>query len=309
MPLSPDQRRRVALANRLSAGYPRRVRLALLEAMGVEANYGSPHYGDRDSEGPLQQRPSQGWGPASESDATDIQQFLVRARVLERRGFKGSAGQLAQAIQRSAYPGRYDQRAGEAASLLGLRGGGNVDGADPGTPGVRLRGTVVPTPAASADLRKQFALSLIQGRPLQETLGLAQALRQPSAPAASILAAPPPGVSGAPARTGAPSSRGYAGLDEVIYHAPGHEDHLHVAEGTDPRLLLQVIQRAQSLGLSVRENPYTDPVDPVHVKGSYHYRRFPGRYKGRRLGEAADISGDKRKLELLYRELGGRTRY
>lgn len=44
-------------------------------------------------------------------------------------------------------------------------------------------------------------------------------------------------------------------------------------------------------GLSVRENPAFDPVDPVHTAGSFHYQRDP---KGR--GQAIDVSGDSKKL-------------
>jgi len=108
----------IDLALRLSSGYPERVRRALLSAMAVEANFRNVDYGDRDSEGVLQQRPSTGWGPATESAATDIQQFLGRAEQANQ-GFRGTPGQLAQAVQRSAFPDRYDQRMGEVRSILG----------------------------------------------------------------------------------------------------------------------------------------------------------------------------------------------
>lgn len=84
----------------------------------------------------------------------------------------------------------------------------------------------------------------------------------------------------------------------------GHGKHIHYAPRT-PQQMLQAISLAQSLGLSVRENPYTDPVDPVHTKNSHHYSLFPGRYKGRQLGQAADISGDPAKLKALYARLAG----
>lgn len=68
--------------------------------------------------------------------------------------------------------------------------------------------------------------------------------------------------------------------------------HIHVAY-TNPQAMLAAIHLAQSLGLSVRENPYVDAVDPVHAKNSYHYRTFPGLFGGRKLGEAVDVSGPK----------------
>lgn len=72
--------------------------------------------GDRDSEGPFQQRPSTGWGPASESNRTDARQFYQHAIPLFHRGVRG--GQLAQAVQRSAYPGRYQPNLRTAGSIL-----------------------------------------------------------------------------------------------------------------------------------------------------------------------------------------------
>lgn len=96
---------------------------ALMLAGYVESKFSSPNQAnsDRDSEGPLQQRPSTGWGPTSEDATTDATQFLERA--LKLRGKYGSAGQLAQAVQRSAFPDRYDQAAGAVAGLLGKGGG------------------------------------------------------------------------------------------------------------------------------------------------------------------------------------------
>jgi len=157
---NPEQQGTIATARRRSARDSRRTQLALLEALGVEANYGSPEQGDRDSEGPLQQRPSQGWGPAAETDAQDIDQFLARARKAESQGFKGTPGQLAQSIQRSAFPGRYDKRADEASGLLGGRVPPHTGGAtaDP------LEAAGAPGAAGGADrdaLRQQFASALI----------------------------------------------------------------------------------------------------------------------------------------------------
>jgi hypothetical protein len=71
-------------------------------------------------------------------------------------------------------------------------------------------------------------------------------------------------------------------------HSTG--EHIHVAS-TSPQVMLALIAEAQRRGLSARENPYVDPVDPVHAPHSFHKRTFPGRYHGRRLGEAVDVSG------------------
>lgn len=95
----------------------------IVESGLQDSPYRNVGSGDRDSVGFLQQRPSQGWGPAGEGPQTDAEQFLERAMALNNKGFHGSAGQLAQAVQRSAYPGRYDQHSGEADAILrGIHG-------------------------------------------------------------------------------------------------------------------------------------------------------------------------------------------
>lgn len=118
---TPEQRRNIAEALRLTRRDRPKTRKSLLEAMAVEANFRHLHYGDRDSQGVLQQRPSQGWGayiPGVRGVRQDINDYLSRARRLMRQGFKGTPGQLAQAVQRSAFPERYDQRAAEVNALL-----------------------------------------------------------------------------------------------------------------------------------------------------------------------------------------------
>lgn len=59
----------------------------------------------------------------------------------------------------------------------------------------------------------------------------------------------------------------------------GHTGHVHVAAG--PKGVIQLGKLAQEMGLTVRENPYFDPVDPVHTEGSFHYQ-----------DRAIDVSGD-----------------
>jgi hypothetical protein len=122
-----EQQRRVLRELKAAPSYrraPTIVKKALIEAGLVESNLSTPSQAasDRDSEGALQQRPSTGWGPTTESNTTDAEQFLRRAIPLA--GKYSSSGQIAQAVQRSAFPGRYNQRGGEAQSLLGGGGGG-----------------------------------------------------------------------------------------------------------------------------------------------------------------------------------------
>jgi hypothetical protein len=84
--------------------------------------------------------------------------------------------------------------------------------------------------------------------------------------------------------------------------------HIHAAY-TDPKEMLAAIHLAESLGLRVAENPYTGGVDPVHAKGSYHYRTFPGLYNGKRLGEAIDVTGaQSQRFYKILSEASGHTK-
>ncbi len=103
----------LAQAKRMAASF--KVALALIEAGIVESGLRNLPYGDRDSLGFLQQRPSQGWKhPMNISYAS--WDFLRRAFPIQGR--YGTAGRLAQAVQRSAFPGRYDQQQARALGIL-----------------------------------------------------------------------------------------------------------------------------------------------------------------------------------------------
>lgn len=101
-----------------------KVRKAELEAGIVESSLSNPGGGDRDSIGTLQQRPSQGWGSPEQLRNITYQSTQFLKRAIPIAGKYGSAGQLAQAVQRSAFPERYDDHAAEAAQLLAQLGGG-----------------------------------------------------------------------------------------------------------------------------------------------------------------------------------------
>jgi hypothetical protein len=113
---------RLALAQAKRMHASPKVTLALVEAGIVESNLRNLDYGDRDSLGFLQQRPSQGWRcPRNITCAT--WDFLRRAIPLERH--YPTAGQLAQAVQRSAFPDRYDQAEARAIQIIrSYQGGG-----------------------------------------------------------------------------------------------------------------------------------------------------------------------------------------
>lgn len=170
MAYTPEQRQNIQTIKRIARqrGASARVTKALLEAASVESNFRNLNYGDRDSKGILQQRPSQGWG-APGSVEQDVNDFLDRALKVNR-GFRGSAGQLAQAVQRSAFPGRYDQRSREVSRLLGsTKGGGSAGGGTAGVPGTT---SVSYTPGTdNSTLRTQLKAQYLLNRNNPDALG------------------------------------------------------------------------------------------------------------------------------------------
>lgn len=141
-----------------------RERKALIEAGIVESNLRNLNYGDRDSKGFLQQRPSQGWkNPTHVETAT--KSFLDRARAANNQG--GSAGQLAQRVQRSAFPARYDQKAGQADAILGSTSSRTSSPASSG----RQAGV------SDGDARQQAVLAYLQSNS-KDPLDLALSYRQ-----------------------------------------------------------------------------------------------------------------------------------
>ncbi|MEU7169098.1 hypothetical protein AB0A70_31350 [Streptomyces morookaense] len=96
-----------------------KVMLAGFETGWVESRMNNLACGDRDSLGVFQQRPSQGWGTREQILDVDYaaNKFFDVAQQMEPRMEGGTAGQLAQAVQRSAYPARYDQAEGVARTM------------------------------------------------------------------------------------------------------------------------------------------------------------------------------------------------
>jgi hypothetical protein len=111
-----------------SLGASPKVMLSLFEAGLVESGMRNLNYGDRDSVGYLQQRPSQGW-PDPMNVTTATKSYVTRAIRNDKANPHFTAGQLAQSVQRSAFPDRYDKREADAREVLAdvqRRGGGTV---------------------------------------------------------------------------------------------------------------------------------------------------------------------------------------
>lgn len=181
-----------------------------------------------------------------------------------------------------------------------------------GTPAAFPAAVAAAPSGGNGNPRAQFALNLISAmnQPSQsgQNMGLMnaiQSLRPPTLPPQPPAAGPVPRGAQAPVEAG----RLGAGVRELFYDPlgaydegnwikpiGGHSDHVHVSFGT-PEAALAIIKRAQKLGLRVSENPYVDKVDPVHTKGSYHYRTFPAS----NVGQGLDTSGDPAKMAALFR--------
>jgi peptidoglycan DL-endopeptidase CwlO len=130
-----------------------------LQAASQESGLKNINYGDRDSVGLFQMRPSQGWGSVAEILNLDyeINKFYdVLAGVANWQ--KMTPGAAAQAVERSAFPDAYDKWAPMAAELIKNVG----DITDPTGCG-QSAGLALPANNASA---KAIAYAMLQlGKP------------------------------------------------------------------------------------------------------------------------------------------------
>lgn len=196
--------------------------------------------------------------------------------------------------------------------LGGTPAGAGRQGAPPMAAAPLATAAVGASPGASQNPRALFAMNLIQAMNQQgdqQNMGLLNAIQSLRPP---VLPPSPTAPSGLPAGATAPGrgpgGGGGSGVRELFYDPlgaydegnwinpiGGHDDHVHVSFGT-PQAALRIIKQAQQLGLRVSENPYVDKVDPVHTKGSYHYRTFPAT----NIGQGLDTSGDPAKMAALF---------
>lgn len=109
-------------------------RLALWEAGIVESGLKNLNYGDADSLGSLQERVSVYGRAHAMSPLASAIRFLSQAAAL--RPWKGTAGRLAQAVQGSAFPDRYDAVASQARRYLASGGRAIATGSMGSSPGL-----------------------------------------------------------------------------------------------------------------------------------------------------------------------------
>lgn len=107
--------------------------IALATAM-QESGLRNLQYGDRDSLGLFQQRPSQGWGTPEQITTPAYAATQFYERLLALPGWQQmSLTRAAQSVQRSAFPLAYAKHAQAARYLVGKVGGSTCTGGSSGT--------------------------------------------------------------------------------------------------------------------------------------------------------------------------------
>lgn len=203
--LSSEQQQTVrdVLAEADAYGASPMERLAAIETIGVEANYGNPNKGDRDSLGAFQQRASWGSAESRLNVRESARRFFDTARSMRQGTQFKHAGDLAAAVQRpnAKYRGRYQARRGEALKVLQQIGQGPAvpHGASAGG---SLAADLQDDPSASGFDPSRGMTSL-----LEMTRPAAPAVTPPTPPAAAAAAQPtlPDAYPGAP-QSGSPAS-------------------------------------------------------------------------------------------------------
>ncbi|MQA10566.1 MAG: hypothetical protein GEU98_18830 [Pseudonocardiaceae bacterium] len=104
----------------MERGVDERVLLSTFETAWVESHMNNLDCGDRDSLGVFQQRPSQGWGtPEQVQDPVYATNAYLDQAIPNAANNPGwTPGEVAQSVQRSAYPDRYDEAEGKARELI-----------------------------------------------------------------------------------------------------------------------------------------------------------------------------------------------
>ncbi len=96
------------------------VMLSAFEAGWVESHMNNLNCGDADSVGVFQQRPSAGWCDEAK-DCRNVEhaskRYFQAAKENEKAHPDYTAGELAQSVQQSAYPGRYEEAKEKAKKL------------------------------------------------------------------------------------------------------------------------------------------------------------------------------------------------
>ncbi len=134
--LTPEQAANAATISAVAvrrALPPRAATIALTTAI-QESKLRNLTYGDRDSLGLFQQRPSQGWGTAEQVQDAVYASGAFYDRLIQVSGYESKPiGEMAQEVQRSGYPTAYAEHETEGRVLASV-----LTGQTPGGIGCRL---------------------------------------------------------------------------------------------------------------------------------------------------------------------------
>jgi hypothetical protein len=114
-----------------SRGLPERAVVIALATAQQESRLRNLDYGDRDSLGLFQQRPSQGWGTEAQVQDPVYAAGIFYDRLVEVPGWDtGRLTEVAQAVQRSGFPEAYQQWEPMGEELAAALGSGESAGLD-----------------------------------------------------------------------------------------------------------------------------------------------------------------------------------
>jgi hypothetical protein len=121
-PISPEQRENIKQVLQVGKemGANPKVLKAAIATIIQESNAQNLNYGDRDSQGLFQQRPSQGWGSVAEvrDPKHAARKFFEQAIPNDQKNPGQSVTQLAQSVQRSGLPDAYAKWEPEADAAV-----------------------------------------------------------------------------------------------------------------------------------------------------------------------------------------------
>lgn len=224
--------------------------------------------------------------------------YALRRMVSAARGLRGQAA-VDAIVRHFEVPANIEGEIAKAMSRYGGAHGSGPMGSPAGAGKVDL-----PEAGGPLDLTA-WALSGLSRQGHNPERGLEDLV---NAVAAGASAAPTPGGTPAPAPLG-PRKSPRGGINELFYDPlggvkyghkigaiGGHRDHVHFSLSTEAAQKA-AIAYARRLGLHVGED-MDGNVHPVHVKDSFHYRRYR---KGDPFRMAADVSGDASRMSAFYR--------
>lgn len=325
-PASSEQkkilRRALQLADRWGAPY--KAKVALVEALIVESeakNLGSASADGYGSYGVLQGRDIY----HSRKDLMDpdyqIGVFLGKGRGGKKnpKGFTGrgnaidlsksgmKSGDIAQAIEGSAYPDRYQGVQREAMRIVRELGGRQVSSGVAPSKVSRAGVSSVDPDLRAAALQQYLSQRKKPGALLALASGLDDAVVQQ--PAGDVSGAPqtnPEKKKGNGPTARSARAQGLSPLKELFWRGEGgvnakdgklvpqgfvsgHQDHVHVAAG--PKTIVRLGKRAKDFGLNVGENShFGGKPTGGHAPNSYHYR-----------DQAIDVSGSPKQMRAYAR--------